>query len=83
MLENAKWISYPTDTGFACPVFKKTFDTKKDVKKATLEITSLGCYYAELNGKRIGDFILAPGCTSTKRVQAQTYDITDMLSAEN
>lgn len=83
MLENAKWISYPTDTGFACPVFKKTFDTKKEVKRATLEITSLGCYYAELNGKRIGDFILAPGCTSTKRVQAQTYDITDMLGTEN
>ena len=83
MLENAKWIANPVDNGGECPIFKKDFNIDKAVKRATLTITSKGCYYPELNGERIGDFILAPGCTSIKRVQAQTYDITAMLRAEN
>ena len=83
MLNNAKWISHPVDMGFECPVFKKNFSLSKPVKRATLDITARGCYYAELNGKRIGDFILAPGATSLERIQLQTYDITDMLSKEN
>ena len=33
-----------------------------------------------LNGRRVGDFILAPGITDyNKRIQYQTYDITDLL----
>ena len=83
MLENAKWIAHPSDMGFECPVFKKEFKLKGKVKKAQITVTAKGCYYGELNGKRIGDFIFAPGCTSNKRVQAQTYDITHMLDAEN
>ena len=53
------------------------------IKKATLKITSLGCYYATLNGDRIGDFILAPGWTYYKRTQMQEYDITSMIKEEN
>ena len=83
MLNNSKWISYPTKEDYTCPVFKKEFNISKEIKSATLKITSLGCYYAELNGKRIGDFILAPGWTYYKRVQMQTYDITHMISNEN
>ncbi|MBQ8163341.1 MAG: family 78 glycoside hydrolase catalytic domain [Clostridia bacterium] len=83
MLNSAKWISYPNDTQFDSPLFKKDFSLKSEIKKATLTITSLGCYYATINGKRVGSFILAPGCTSRKRVQVQSYDITSMLSADN
>lgn len=83
MLKNAKWISYPTDMGFECPVLFKSFNAKKEIKKATLTISSRGCYYATLNGERIGDFIFAPGCTSLKRAQVQAYDITNMLKADN
>ena len=82
MLNNSKWISYPENTQYHAPVFRRCFSAR-DVKKATLCVTALGCYYGELNGKRIGDFILAPGCTSLKRVQVQTYDITDLLRDEN
>ena len=83
MLKNSLWISYPTKEDYTCPVFKKKFTTSKEIKKATLKITSLGCYYAELNGARIGDFILAPGWTYYKRAQMQTYDITHMINNEN
>ena len=83
MLDSAKWIAHAKDMGFECPVFKKEFRVDKKIENATVTATARGCYYAELNGKRIGDFIFAPGCTSLKRVQAQTYDITDMLLREN
>ena len=83
MLNNSKWISYPTKEDYTCPVFRRKFAVSKEIKKATLKITSLGCYYAELNGSRIGDFILAPGWTYYKRTQMQTYDITNMVKNEN
>ena len=41
-------------------------------------------YEAEINGKRVGNFILAPGLTSYKtRLQYQVYNITDMLKEDN
>ena len=83
MLENAKWISYPKDTEFEPPMFVKKFSFSKEIKKATLTITSHGCYYAEINGKRVGNFIFAPGCTSIKRVQVQSYDVKPLLSKDN
>lgn len=83
MLKTAKWISYPIDMGFECPVLFKSFNTSKEIKKATLTISAHGCYYATLNSERIGDFIFAPGCTSLKRIQVQSYDVTGLLGAEN
>ena len=83
MLDNASWISYPNNMGFRCAIFKRCFKADKKIKKATLKISSLGCYYAEINGVRVGDFIFAPGWTSLKRVQMQEYDITNMLDNEN
>ena len=82
MLKNSKWISYPKDPIYRALVLRKAFSAE-GVKRATLKITSLGCYHALLNGERIGDFILAPGCTSRKRVQMQTYDVTDLIKEEN
>ncbi len=83
MLKNASWISYPTKEDYTCPVFRKRFNKAKEIKKATMKITSLGCYYATLNGDRIGDFILAPGWTYYKRAQMQTYDITSQIKEKN
>ena len=64
MLNNSKWISYPTKQDYTCPVFKKNFAFSKEIKKATLKITSLGCYYAELNGDRICTFSIPCSYTS-------------------
>ena len=66
---------YPVDC------FRKKF-TLSQVKKARLYITACGLYEAKLNGVRVGNFILAPGITDyRKRVQYQTYDVTDLLKA--
>lgn len=56
-------------------------DTSQRKKgEARLYITCHGLYEAFLNGKRVGDFVLAPG-TSTydKQLAYQTYDVTELL----
>lgn len=65
---------YPAD------YFKKEIDVSKEVKKARLYATALGYYEAAIDGKRVGDFVLAPGSTDyNKRIQYQTYDVTDFF----
>lgn len=55
-----------------------------NVKKATLTITALGVYEAELNGEKVGDVFLAPGFTYYPRdLHVQVYDVTAMLKAQN
>jgi len=85
IIHSASWITVSRDTGDIAPVFRRAFAAQKPVAKATLEITALGVYEAELNGRRVGDFVLAPGWTSyASRLQVQTYDVTSLLaSGEN
>lgn len=83
----AKWISgnYKPQKNTRYPVdcFRKQFCTES-VAKARLYITACGLYEAKLNGCRVGDFILAPGATDyRKRLQYQTYDVTDLLREKN
>ena len=80
----AKWISgnYHVNKKDRYPVdcFKKQFNAQ-NVAKARLYITACGLYEAIINGRRVGNFVLAPGHTDyTKRIQLQTYDVTDLLS---
>ena len=79
MFENAKWILHPENKLYEPVSFIREMKTNKKIKKATLNITALGVYYAEIDGCRVGDFILAPGFTSRRRVQYQSYDITSMV----
>lgn len=45
-----------------------------------LYITSHGLYEAFINGKRVGDFILAPGTDDyNHRLQYQVYDVSELL----
>ena len=81
---NAHWITPALDMGDVCPVFRRCFTAGRQVVQAELQITALGVYEAELNGERIGDFVMAPGWTSyDHRLQVQTYDVTDLLETEN
>ncbi|MBQ6256219.1 MAG: alpha-L-rhamnosidase N-terminal domain-containing protein, partial [Clostridia bacterium] len=80
---DASWITgnYRVNKKERYPVdcFRKVFSAEK-VRKGRLYITACGLYEAELNGRRVGDFILAPGITDyNKRMQYQTYDVTDLL----
>jgi len=57
------------------------FALSKGVKSARLYATALGAYQLFLNGKRVGDDVLAPGWTDYReRVLYQTYDVTAMVT---
>ncbi len=79
----AGWITgnYKVDKKQRYPVdcFRKTFSAPTG--NARLYITACGVYEAAVNGKRVGNFILAPGHTDyRKRISYQTYDVTDLLT---
>ena len=80
----AKWITgdYKVDKKQRYPVdcFRKCFDVA-DIAKARLYITACGLYEAKINGKKCGNFVMAPGHTDyRKRVQYQTIDVTELLT---
>lgn len=64
---------------------RKSFRLEAPVKRATVYASARGLYELRLNGKRVGDQLLAPEWTSyRKRIQYQTCDVTDRLrSGEN
>ena len=83
-IKDSMWIKPKKDYGDVCPIYRYTFECDKAIESATLDITAMGVYEAHINGKRVGDFIMAPGWTVYhKRHQYQTYDITHMLQASN
>ncbi|MGF7142492.1 alpha-L-rhamnosidase [Anaerotaenia torta] len=80
----AKWLKPAADMGDVSPLFMKSFPAQGKIREAKLFITALGVYEAELNGVRIGNYVLAPGWTTyTKRLQYQEYDVTDLLKGDN
>lgn len=84
MKQEVKWIRPASDYGDVCPVFGKNFTCERELKSARLTVTAMGVYEAVLNGKRVGEFVLAPGWTSyEKRLQYQEYDVTALLKREN
>lgn len=83
-IKNAKWIKKPAAAVNREIVFSKDFSSEGKIAGAYLEITALGVYEARINGKRVGDYIFAPGWTSYQnRLQVQTFDVSEMLSSEN
>lgn len=80
----AEWINpeLECDAEIHKPVsiLRKVFDASKG-KQARLYITCHGLYEAWLNGKRVGNFVLAPGSyTYDKQLAYQTYDVTEFLN---
>jgi alpha-L-rhamnosidase len=65
------------------PLLRRTFELAGDqraVRHATLHVTALGLYELHINGRRVGDNLLAPEWTDYhRRVQYQTYEVTDLL----
>ena len=69
-------------TGKALPLFRKdiSLPTAKKIVSARLHASAQGVYELAVNGKKVGDQELAPGWTDyTKRIQAQSYDVTGLL----
>ena len=64
-------------------VFQQSISTQ-NVKKATLTITALGLYEAEINGQKVGDVLFAPGFTYyPTHLYCQSYDVTDLLTGDD
>lgn len=79
-----KWLKSAQDMGDVVPAFSKEFSLSGKLDRARLVITALGVYEAQINGQRVGDFVLAPGWTSYyKRLQYQEYDVTELLEENN
>ena len=86
----AQWIgldkSFPGDilkekTRLAARYFRKEFQNNREIIKSTLYVSGLGLYEAYINGKRIGDQVLAPTPTDyTKSVKYNTFDVTNLLT---
>jgi alpha-L-rhamnosidase len=83
----AKWITFSYNEDPAqqkSPLFRKEFSTNKKIVSAKAYITAHGLYEALINGKKVGDAFLTPGWTSyNKRLQYQTYDVTNLLNDGN
>ncbi|MBP3488704.1 MAG: family 78 glycoside hydrolase catalytic domain [Roseburia sp.] len=82
-LFKAKWINpeLTCDPQAHRPAsyLRTSFQARKG-KCARLYITCHGLYEAYLNGRRVGNFVLAPGSYDyDKRLAYQTYDVTDLL----
>jgi alpha-L-rhamnosidase len=64
--------------------FRKEFKSAKEVKSATAYIIGLGLYELYINGKKIGDQVLAPGPTDyNQTVKYNTFDVTPYLKQGN
>jgi len=62
------------------PLLRREFSVRADMIRARLYITALGVYEVYLNGKIVGDHVLAPGWSSYHhRLRYQTFDVTDLL----
>jgi alpha-L-rhamnosidase len=59
---------------------RKSFELKPSIQRAVLYATALGLYDVHVNGRRVGDHVLAPDWTDyRKRVRYQAYDVTSLL----
>ena len=75
---------YPADLGspLTVPYLRKSFTVTKPLAKATVYATALGVYELRLNGKRVGDHVLAPEWTDfSKRLRYQEYDVTSLMAS--
>lgn len=85
-IHQAEFIAAPASIGTTVPCFSKklTLKEEQEITKATLQISALGVYEADIDGNRIGQFRFAPGWTEYgKRVQFQSYDVTGLVHPES
>ncbi|EKG12546.1 Bacterial alpha-L-rhamnosidase [Macrophomina phaseolina MS6] len=87
LLQRSDWIAklisgppQPKDEPKSPFRLRKTFGLSKNVGVARLYATAHGLYQVQINGKVVGDEVLAPGWQSYHhRLHFQTYDITHLL----
>jgi alpha-L-rhamnosidase len=81
---DAQWISSPL---VACgeslrpvPLLRREFTLSKEIARARLYSSARGVYLPHVNGVRLDEYLLHPGCTNYhQRILFQTFDITPYL----
>lgn len=84
MIAEHKELKYPNDLvqPSTIPYLRRAFSVGKPIARAVIYATALGVYELTLNGKRVGDHILAPEWTDfSKRLRYQEYDVTSLLAS--
>jgi alpha-L-rhamnosidase len=62
------------------PLLRKEINIKKPVRHAFYSASALGIYETSVNGKKVGNQVLAPEFTDyDNHLQFQTFDISDLL----
>ena len=88
-LWKAQWITLGNEPSASkkllpCHYYRNEFSTSKKIESARVYVTSHGLYQLFINGKKVGDELFTPGWTSyNKRLQYQTYDVTNMIHQKN
>ena len=86
----ARWVSIPDETAASgndskrlpcrSQYLRREFVVRKQVVRARVYVSGLGCYELWLNGRRVSEDVFAPGWTVyEKRIQYQTYNVTGLL----
>ncbi|MFE8013925.1 glycoside hydrolase family 78 protein [Streptomyces antibioticus] len=74
-----EWDEDP-QTDQPSPLLRREFELRGPVRAARLYSTALGVYEAEINGRPVGDDVLAPGWTAyDERLRYRTHDVTALL----
>lgn len=81
LIAAALWISPDADVGSVrVAAFRKDAVNAAQVERAEWRITSLGVFNAYVNGRRVGEDWLAPGCTYNVKCRHEAvYDVTPLV----
>ena len=81
---NADWVGFPSGWIGKVHYFRRVFSFGKQVATARAYVAGIGYYEMEINGKKVGDYVLDPATSDfAKRVYYTTYDIKSFLNKEN
>ncbi|MET9250885.1 family 78 glycoside hydrolase catalytic domain [Nonomuraea sp. NPDC003709] len=62
-------------------LLRRDFTVRGPIERARLYVTAHGVHETEINGRVVGDDVLAPGWTSYgHRLRYRTHDVTDLLT---
>ena len=79
--EPAEYLSDEPDRHHPAGILRRRFELQEEVSgQAILRITCHGLYVARLNGHRVGQDVLTPGCFAyPAELCYQEYDVSDLL----
>ena len=84
ILHATEWVATMITARATTPVvrFARTVDVPDDVVRARLRVTAHGVVSVTVDGREVGDEVLAPGWTSYHhRLVVRTHDVTSLVAA--